>query len=99
MLDPPPFPLQGGLEKKDITTLLVRAAELAIEAGQLPSDRFNDHAFVITAALEVRGRPAACARVGLALGGKTGVTRQRVDPCAHSASCNLRWRHVHSPGC
>ncbi|KAL4451395.1 hypothetical protein ABPG77_009467 [Micractinium sp. CCAP 211/92] len=42
----------GGLEKKDITTLLVRAAELATEAGQLPSDRFNDHAFVITAALE-----------------------------------------------
>jgi len=45
--------MQGGLEKKDITALLTRAAELATEAGQLPSDRFNDHAYVITAALEV----------------------------------------------
>ena len=43
---------QGGLEKKDITTLLTRASELAADAGQLPSDRFNDHAFVITAALQ-----------------------------------------------
>ena len=46
------LPLQGGLEKKDITTLLMRAAELAVDAGQLPSDRYNDHAFVITAALQ-----------------------------------------------
>ncbi|EFN52641.1 hypothetical protein CHLNCDRAFT_58837 [Chlorella variabilis] len=43
---------EGGLEKKDITTLLMRAAELAVDAGQLPSDRYNDHAFVITAALQ-----------------------------------------------
>lgn len=46
-------PMQGGLEKKDITTLLTRAAELAEEAGQRPSDRHTDTAFVITAALQV----------------------------------------------
>lgn len=29
-----------------------RAAELATEAGQLPADIHNDHAFVVTAALQ-----------------------------------------------
>ena len=43
---------QGGLEKRDITALLTRAAELAQEAGMLPADRHNDHAYVITAALQ-----------------------------------------------
>lgn len=43
---------EGGLEKKDITALQTRAAELAAEAGMRPSDRFNDHAYVITSALE-----------------------------------------------
>ncbi|KAI7839500.1 hypothetical protein COHA_006767 [Chlorella ohadii] len=43
---------EGGLEKKDITQLLTRAAELAEEAGQRPSDRHTDAAFVITAALQ-----------------------------------------------
>ncbi len=60
MPTPPPLHLQGGLEKKDITQLLTRAAELAEEAGQRPSDRHTDAAFVITAALQVLtvGRPA-----------------------------------------
>lgn len=44
--------LQGGLEKKDITALLTRAAELAEAAGQRPADRHTDAAYVITAALQ-----------------------------------------------
>ena len=44
--------MQGGLEKKDITALLTRAAELAEEAGQRPGDRHTDAAFVIAAALQ-----------------------------------------------
>lgn len=43
---------QGGLEKRDISALVRRAAELATEAGQLPADVHNDHAFVVTAALQ-----------------------------------------------
>ncbi|PSC71684.1 phosphoglucomutase [Micractinium conductrix] len=43
---------EGGLEKADITALVTRAAELATKAGQLAADRCNDHAFVITAALQ-----------------------------------------------
>mgnify|MGYP001811097766 CR=1 FL=1 len=55
---PPPPLLQGGLEKADITALVTRAAELATKAGQLAADRCNDHAFVITAALQVNRTPA-----------------------------------------
>lgn len=46
------YTAEGGLEKADITWLMTRAAELATEAGQLPADRHNDHAYVITAALQ-----------------------------------------------
>lgn len=46
------YTCEGGLDKADIGALVKRAAELATEAGQLPADRFNDHAFVVTAALQ-----------------------------------------------
>lgn len=66
--------LQGGLEKKDITALLTRAAALADAAGQRPSDRHTDAAFVIGGALQAgRGLVShvdflPASRLGWALG-------------------------------
>lgn len=82
--------MQGGLEKKDITQLLTRAAELAEEAGQRPSDRHTDTAFVITAALQVlagrAGRDDECCMLllawlhsGAAAAGSNHLQQRRVS--------------------
>lgn len=92
--------MQGGLEKKDITQLLTRAAELAEEAGQRPSDRHTDTAFVITAALQVlagrAGRDDQCCGLLLARLGSGAATtcsahlqHRRVSLLLQSPLCML----------
>lgn len=58
-----------------------RAAELATEAGQLPADRFNDHAFVVTAALQASDELVQWVEF-LPVGWDGGVLRA----CCHSAA-------------